>query len=147
MSVFHETCTICNVDVSTRSDRRLYPPTAEGSIVRNPTTVRHFSLMLIEPGEVHRNTKTPPPDPFSVVFIESKVVNDVASKLEMPVNRHFREAVVIDPSLHQAFQYLHAVLAGGATLLHRQSLLLSCIGTVLAGFCEQTPRSIPRPGG
>jgi AraC-like DNA-binding protein len=96
--------------------------------------------MLLEPGEVHRNTKTPPPCNFSVVQIDPKLVNDAASELGLVPNPHLKEAVTADQRLYSAFVAFHASLDEETTSLNRQSLLTECIGALLANCCEETAR-------
>ncbi len=144
--VYHETYSICNIDSFVSQEQVRCTGEAEwayrGKIHHSPAR----SLMLLEPGELHRNTKTPPTCNFSVVLIDPKEVNKVASEAGLRPNPHLKEAGTTDPRLYWPFFRFHAALPDETTALHRQSLLVECIGSLLGGHCEQTPRSTPDPG-
>src|SRR5579871_1732418 len=145
-SVFHETYTICTIGISAKTDRADYPHAAEWIYRGKSHYSPPLSLMLVEPGELHRNTKTPPPDPFSVLFIHSKLVNEVASEAGMWPEPHFTKAATTDPKLHRLLSRFHLALSKQTTLLHRQSLLVNCIQELLAKYCEQNPDPVGTPG-
>jgi AraC-like DNA-binding protein len=142
---YHETYTICNInDSGAGQEGALSPPAAW--VYRGKThSSAPRSVMLIEPGELHRNIRTPPPNPFSVVLIHPKLVNDIASEAGMRLNPHFKKAVSSDSPLYRTLVQFHGALAAQTTLLHRQSLLIECILALLGGYCEQTPRLGPDP--
>ncbi len=142
---YHETYSIFNVNPATGTAAAL-SATAEWIYRCRSHCATPGSVNLIEPGELHRNTKTPPPNPFSVVLIDPKLVNDIAAEAGLRPYPHFREAVVTDPRLYRAFVRFHAALAEQTTLLQRQSLLVECVGALLQGYCEQTPRPVPHLG-
>src|SRR5215469_5126358 len=126
--IYHETYTICNINEFVDEDRIPCPGEAEWTYRRGLHQNANRTLMLLEPGEVHRNTKTPPPCDFSVVQIDPRLVNEVVSEIGMHLNPHFKGAVASDPRLHCAFVRFHTALVTETTVLHRQSLLMECIG-------------------
>lgn len=143
--VYHLTYTICNLDVFVNEDRSIRPGIAEWAYRRKIHQNPAQTLMLLEPGEVHRNTKTPPPGDFSVVMIDPKLVNNIALEAGMRPNPHLREAATRDARLYRAFFRFHAALLEQTTLLHRQSLLVDAIQALLANHCEKTPDSYSYP--
>ncbi len=144
--VFHQTYTICNVDGFTAKDCHDRDSTAEWTYRGRLHYSWARTLMLLEPGEVHRNTKTPPECNFAVVLIDPELVNRTANELGMRVNPHFRDAVSADPRLYQAFVRFHAALTQDASLLRQQSLLMQCMGAFLTGHCEQAPQAMSHAG-
>lgn len=144
--VLHETYTICNIDTfADEAGQTRQGGEAEwlyrGKLHFNPAE----TLMLLEPGEIHRNTKATPPCNFSVSLFDTKLVNRVAVESGLNPNPHFKKAVSNDPALWHAFVAFHTSLAEESALLHRQSLLIDCIGRLLAGSCEQKPHPTSHP--
>lgn len=143
---YHETYTFCIVYASRIKDGNLGTHTAEWIYRSKSHYSAPSSVMLIEPGELHRNTKTPPPDPFSVVFIDPRLIADLASEAGRRPNPHFTKATTTDPRLYRAFANFHTALRKQTSLLHRQSLLVECIGAVLSSYCEEALPKAPDTG-
>lgn len=145
-SVLHKTYTICTMDTYLSEEGAPRP----GESVWVSRGKMHYSpnrsMMLLEPGEVHRNIKDPPPCNFFVALIDPHLVNRAAYEAGMNPNPHFKQATTGDPRLYRAFVRFHAALAEQTSLLHSQSLLMNCIGALIAGHCERNPRPAAHPG-
>jgi AraC-like DNA-binding protein len=144
--VYHQTYTICNIDTFTDENGTTAPGAAEWVYRSRTHHTPARGLMLMEPGEVHRNPTTPPPCDFSVLQINPDLVNAVATETGVGSNPHFREAACGDPRAYRAFFRLHVAFAKQASLLHRQSLLVNCIGALVSAHCEKNPRPFAHPG-
>lgn len=122
--VFHETYTVCTLlnlsggDTEWRYRGRLHKAKAG-------------QLMLMEPGEVHANTRPKyPPCDFRVVLVPARTVEDAA--LELGMRRpQWRSGHAVDPALHHSFARLHASLERHASRLERESRFVACIGGLL----------------
>lgn len=101
--------------------------------------------MLLEPGELHRNTKNPHVN-FSVALFDTKLVDRVALEAGLRPNPHFKEAKTSDLHSYNVFARFHAALNQKTTKLHRQSLLLECISRLLDAHVETGPRPLLHPG-
>lgn len=127
---FHETYTVCT-----------------GLAISQPAEWRyrgkaHFQtadgLMLLEPGELHANTRITQPASFRVALIGPSVVACAAEMLGLaPGQVHFKLAQVHGGPLHRAFTALHASLEAPATRLERQSRFSSCL-QLLIEHCTET---------
>jgi AraC-like DNA-binding protein len=141
--VYHETYTIFNVNPLSK-ERGVSCGSSEAEWIYRRKS--HYavpeSVNLIEPGELHRNTKTPPPNPFSALMIDPIMMNDIAAEAGMALNPHFKQAVTRDPFLYRSFVELHAVLEQETTLLHQQSAFVACIGALLRDHCEDRSQSV-----
>lgn len=135
--VYHETYTICTVlpaapgvgaDWVYRRQRRWSGPGA---------------VMLIEPGEIHYNTKVVGPGSFRVLQTEPARMHELAADLGLRSSPHFRVAQDEDSRLFRAFADLHASLEGPATAMERQTRFLSAFWLLLSRNAESRPRPIP----
>ena len=145
-TVFHQTYSICNIDTFTDESGIESPGEAEWAYRGRQHRAPARSLMLLEPGEVHYNTRTPPPCTFSVVLIDPSIVSTIAVESNLRPNPHLKEAASFDPKLYRAFVRFHAALAKQTSLLHRQSLLMNCIGALLSAHGERNIRPFANPG-
>ena len=145
-TVYHETYTICNLDTFTDEWGAFSAGESEWVYRRLLHRTPAGSLMLLEPGEVHHNTKTPPPCNFSVLLIEPGIVNRVAMESGMRPNPHLREGASFNPGLYSAFFRCHAAVAERTSLLNRQSLLVNCIGALLSTHAERKLQPLADPG-
>lgn len=143
--VYHETYTIFNVNPLNRQGLYCGSGEAEWIYRRKSHYAVPESVNLIEPGELHRNTKTPPPNPFSVLMVDPNVINAIASEAGMGSNPHFKRAVTHDPFLYRSFVELHALLEQESTLLHQQSAFVACVSALLRDYCENRPHAVPHP--
>lgn len=138
---FHETYTVCNIDNFVDDDGRPRPAGAAEWNYRAKTYLNPArTLMLLEPGETHRNRKAPPMCNFSVALFDTRFVNRIATESGLHPDPHFTDAVASDPAVYRAFVRFHAVLAEQSTLLHRQSLMVQCVGSLLTRHCEKKLR-------
>lgn len=85
------------------------------------------SLMLMEPGELHRNTSVHKRSDFKVLFFTPEMFAEAAWELGVPAVPHFRFAQVEDPRLFAAVYRLCEAVEQDAQALEQQSLLASCI--------------------
>jgi len=105
------------------------------------------SLMLVEPGEIHLNTKMPPPVTFDAIMIDPSLVMRLAEEAGLNPRLHFRHAATNDPALLRASTRFHSTLAEGITHLHLQSLLIIASAVFFAGHTEMNLRPSRRPAG
>ena len=138
--VFHETYTICTcldfggvkVDWTYRGRRH---------------EAGTGTLMLMEPGEVHANSRVTPPITFRVVLIEASIVCRAAAELGMDVSApHWKAALASDPMLVNSFAAFHASLETPSTLLEVESRLVTCIRLALER-CSETGSPVLREPG
>jgi AraC-like DNA-binding protein len=137
--VFHETYTTC-------TGLALDDPSLEwryrGKLHRIISA--SAAVMLMEPGEVHANTKITAPASFRVMMIPPSVVERAAEELGMRSSRpHFRVAQVGDSVLYRALAALHVSLERPSTTLERHSRFAACLQWML----EQCAEERLRPSG
>jgi AraC-like DNA-binding protein len=141
--VYHQTYAICTINTIVAdpggNGHGLYEWVYRGKQHSSP----EHSLMLVEPGEIHRTTKISPTRSFDVVLIDPKFIAKLALEAGMNPRPHFRQAATTDPILFQAFHRFHSAVAAGSTHLHLQSLLLNCIACLFVGHSETNLR-LPR---
>ena len=95
-------------------------------------------LALMQPGEVHANTRSHPPCDFRVLFIPSQVIERAASELDItPSQPNWMSGHCTDPALYQGFARLHASLESPASELERQSRFVTCLRLLLER-CSET---------
>jgi AraC-like DNA-binding protein len=96
-------------------------------------------LMLIEPGEVHANTRITDPASFRVLLVDPQLVARLAAELGTGVKQpHLRTAQLHGGPVHRAFVALHAALENGATTLERQTRFAAC-ARMLLEQCTEKP--------
>lgn len=96
------------------------------------------SIMLLEPGETHRNTVVHKRSDFKVLFIAPELFGRAAQGLGLSGVPHFRLAQTENTRLFAALQRLCASCEGGGTPLQQQSLLMGCV-RLLLGYGETAP--------
>ena len=145
--VYHETYSFCNID-------RFVDDVGDDIageavwVYRKRLHENHAqSMMLLEPGEIHRNTKTPTTCNFGVTLIDSGLVDEAAREVGMGAGLHFRQAVAGNPAVYRAFARLHTALKAQTSLLHLQTLLVQCIDVLLREECERVPAATAHAGG
>jgi AraC-like DNA-binding protein len=137
--VYHETYTVCTaLDTGAGGAEWMY---------RRKT---HFAatggLMLMEPGELHVNTRVRCVASFRVLFIDPSLVECAAKELGMaPATPHLRVAQLYDPMLFRTFARLHACLERDSTTLERQSRFAACMRRLLEHCAETGSGPIPPP--
>lgn len=97
------------------------------------------SVMLLEPGEVHRNTRIHKLSQFSVLFVDAQTLQDAAYEMGLSGTPHFRLAECNDRELFAALCRVSAAVQDGASSLEQQSRLALCT-RLLFGFAERAPR-------
>ncbi len=145
-TVYHQTYAICNMDTFTDENGAVAPGEAEWVYRSRLHHTPARSLMMLEPGEVHRTTKAPPPCKFSVVLIDPKIVSEIAVESGLSPNPHLKDAASFNPNVYRAFSRFHSAQSTETSLLHRQSLLTNCIGALLSAHSERNLRAFADPG-
>jgi len=99
-------------------------------------------VMLLEPGETHRNTWVAAPADFKVMLIPLELFVDAAKELGQPLTPHFSMALVdgLKSRLYSAVYRLGAAIESGATVLEQQSRFAICVQLLL----QQTERRPPQ---
>lgn len=126
---YHETYTVCTglaigEPAEWRYRRKAHLQTADG-------------VMLIEPGEIHANTKITQPASFRVLGIPPELVRRAAEELGAPASwPHVRIAQIHGGAIHGAFRALHAALEGDSGPLEQQTLFCSALRLMLAHCTE-----------
>lgn len=127
---YHETYSICTVlDLSGEE--------VEWTYRRKLHSTKAGGLLLMEPGEVHANTRPTRSADFRVAFIAPSLVEEAATELGMVSPRpHLKFAYVNDPGLFQAFAQFHATLENGSSSLERESSFVTCVRLLLRQCTE-----------
>lgn len=138
--VFHETYTTCTgLAISEPAEwkyrGKVHHQTAEG-------------LQLIEPGEVHANTKITARASFRVAMIDAKILAVAAQELGMKSSAlpHLRVAQMHGGPVHAAFVALHSALERPATPLERQTRFADCLRLMLEHCAESARPQLGRGG-
>lgn len=132
--VFHETYAVCSVYTG---------GVAEWTYRQKTHQMQTGGLGLMEPGEVHANTRITSRADFDVLLIDPSLVARAARELGMASSQpHMKFADVMDPAIVRLFAQFHTCLELGASLLERQSRLAACVRTLLEK-CAETPAAIP----
>jgi len=97
------------------------------------------SLMLMEPGEVHRTTVVHKYSDFKVLFIDAELFKIAAKEVGLVGTPHLRLSQSEDPRLFRATYRFCASAVARDTPLAQQSWFASCV-RLLLGCVEQTPR-------
>ena len=100
------------------------------------------SIMFLEPGEIHANTRVHKPADFKVIFVEPEVFIREAQALGITATPHFRIAQGEDPGLFTALYEFCSAVAQGAGALEQQSRFAICLRRML-GYVEKPPRVLP----
>lgn len=117
--VFHEDYVLCSCRAAA----------AQWRYRHRDYRLQDLRQMLLEPGEMHVNTRVLKPADFVVVSIPPNVMADAARELGRPDTPHFREGQVSDHVLHAALFALCAcdadnVLEQQSRFAHLQHLVL-----------------------
>lgn len=96
-------------------------------------------LQLMQPGEIHRNSRVLLPGTFRVLFLEPAVVERAAEELGLsPARPNLRVAQLDGAPLFRHFEALHGCLERHASVLERQTRLATCLRLLLEQ-CAETP--------
>ncbi len=126
--VFHERYAICGCRTA-----------AAGWQYRgNSHFLENGSIMLLEPGELHANTRVHKHSDFKVLFIEPDVFVNAARELNLSGTPHYRLAQCEDPSLFAGVYDFCAAVEHGASALEQQSRFAISLYRVLR-FAERIP--------
>ncbi len=133
---FHETYTVS-------TGLKLRGPEFEWRYRRDLYRSDAGNIMLMEPGEVHANTKPTASADFGVMFISPAIIERAAINLGLgTATPHLRAGLAPDRTLFTAFARLHESLEGEATALERQSRFVSCVRLLLERWTESSPRAV-----
>ncbi len=107
-------------------------------------SLQDHDVMLLEPGEIHRNTWVHEPADFKVVLIPLELFVDAAKELGQPLAPHFRLALVdgFKSRLFNAVYRLGEAIENGATILEQQCRFVVCVRLLLEQ-AEQRPPQDP----
>src|SRR5258708_5667894 len=94
--------------------------------------------MMMEPGELHFNTRSRGSATFSVTLVDAKLVQAAAHELGSSV--HLAVAQAADPRIFETFLAFQASLASRSDPLQLQTRLAECLAVVLGRCAEQLPR-------
>ena len=130
--VFHETYAICTV-LDADGEAEI---TYRGKLYR----ANAGEILLMEPGELHANTRITPPGTFRVLSVPPSLVAQAAGELGMGESPHWRYAKVSSPDYFRAFARLHASLEAPATALERESHFTECMNLLLNQCTEAGER-------
>lgn len=126
--LFHETYTTCTgLAISEPADWRY-----RGKVHSQPAN----GLSLMEPGEMHANTRITKPASFRVLTIDPAEMQKAAERLGLPARPHLKVAQIQGGPIHRAFVRLHRSLESEATPLERQSFFDHCL-TLLLTHCTE----------
>jgi AraC-like DNA-binding protein len=130
--MFHETYTVCTV-LDAEGEAEL---TYRGRLHH----ANAGDILLMEPGELHANTKITPPGSFRVLFVPPYVVEQAAAEFGMGASPpHWKEVKVSQPDCWQVFAGLHASLERPASALERASRFDACL-KLLLNRCTERPQ-------
>jgi AraC-like DNA-binding protein len=128
--VYHERYVVCTV----------WTGLADWTYRRRSHTSGARSNMMLEPGEVHFNTRMYTPTTGRVLSIAPALVSSAAQELGVPGAPHLREAMNCDGALFTATENLCQAVRDGATALEQQSRLAACLRSLL-NFGERPGRA------
>ncbi len=128
--VYHETYTVCTlVDVSGGDIEWTY----RGKLY----SAKAGTLPLMQPGEVHANTRPHRPCHFRVLFIAPRVVEQAGAELGIRLSRlNCKSGHAADPALFRSFAQLHVTFGSPATGLERESRFAACHQLLLEHWTE-----------
>jgi AraC-like DNA-binding protein len=104
------------------------------------------SVMLLEPGEAHRNTDVHKPADFKVFLVPFELFDDAARDQGAPVTAHFRFAQSEDPRLFRAIYRFSRSIESADTLLTQQTRFAACVSLLLE-HAERRPPAPPSGNG
>ena len=94
------------------------------------------SVMLLEPGEMHRNCVVHKPADFKVVLISPNIFAELTKELGIPAAVHFSTAQIDSPNMFATIWQLCAAVEAGATALAQQEFLARAVSH-LASHAER----------
>ena len=104
--------------------------------------LQDHDVMLLEPGETHRNTWVAKPADFKVMLIPAELFIDAAKELGQPVTPHFRLALVdgFKSRLFSAVYQLGESIENQATVLEQESRFTVCVRLLLEQAESRPPQ-------
>jgi AraC-like DNA-binding protein len=125
--VFHERYAICACETVATNYRY------RGKVI----SLDEDGIMLLEPGETHRNLVIGKPAGFRVLFIDPGDFASTAKEQGLPATPHFPVPARPDPRLTAALYRLSASIEAQDSILEQQSRLAIFLRLVL-GYAEQS---------
>jgi AraC-like DNA-binding protein len=102
--------------------------------------------MLMEPGEVHANTRITPPCTFRVLFIQPALVEQAARELGRGLRQpHLSVAHATNPLLIGSFARFHAAVETGSSLLEQQTRAAECLRVLVQHCTERGAPPLAQP--
>jgi AraC-like DNA-binding protein len=137
--VFHETYSICT---GFDSQGREF----EWTYRRERHRAKDRGLMLMEPGEVHANTRITPPCTFRVLFIQPALVEQAARELGRGLRQpHLSVAHATNPLLIASFARFHAAVETASSLLEQQTRAAECLRLLVQHCTERGAPPLAQP--
>lgn len=129
--MFHETYTVS-------IGLQLHGPEFEWTYRRRLYQSDARKIMLMEPGELHANTRATAPAAFRVLFMPPELVAAAAKELGFAATPHVRSGYSANARLFDVFARFHSSLAEESSILERQSRLAACVRLFLE-HCTDRP--------
>jgi AraC-like DNA-binding protein len=130
---FHETYSFCAAEAAASNWRYR----------RGEYFLNDGSVMLLEPGETHRNIVVHKPADFKVLLVSADAFGELTRELGAPTTAHFSSAQVDRADLFALIWRLCLAIEAGASPLAQQGLLTQVVAR-LAAHAERRP---PPPSG
>jgi AraC-like DNA-binding protein len=136
--VYHETYTICTVVDAAGVAELTYRGKLHHATAGD--------VLIMEPGELHANTRITPPATFRVLAVTPCVVEQAAAQLgPYDGQPHWSCMKITHPDVFRAFARLHASLETPATSLERESRFAACLNLLLRQYTEAGGRASEPP--
>lgn len=104
------------------------------------------SVMLMEPGETHRNLVVNKPSDFKALFVDPNLVENAAKEFGLCGTPHFQFPQVDDPRLFAAVYIFCASVEAADNMLEQQSWLTACVRFMLE-YAERRPLPLAAMNG
>jgi len=130
---FHETYSFCAAEAAASNWRYR----------RGEYFLNDGSVMLLEPGETHRNIVVHKPADFKVLLVSASAFTELSRELGVPATVHFSSAQIDRAELFAPIWRLCQAIEVGASPLAQQELLTK----VVARLAAHGERRLPPPSG
>lgn len=139
--VFHETYVACLLP------RRRHDPPSDAVdwwYRGRQHVMRPGTVALMEPGEVHANTRNYRDTDFFALFFDPESLRSAAEDLSIRGPVHWRVPGTESPQTRAAVCRLYAALADGMPPLEQETRLAACLRVLLESCSERRPAARPR---
>jgi AraC-like DNA-binding protein len=128
--VYHETYSIATLLDASRGS-------VEWTYRNKVYTAVAGEIGLMQPGEVHADTRPTPPSDFRVLLLPAPLVTEAAIELGSPRSQpNLKSGHCSDPRLFRALARLHVSLESECSPLERQSYFVACLRMLLEHCSE-----------